>query len=100
MVVFILIIFYNISIRKKLLPEGGATFFRGGGGGGQFQGGGGGPNANFYRNPYNLLFSGGGVRTPYSPSGSAHAQASSILVIRMDCLRKTRAFISLHKRAV
>ena len=43
-------------------------FSRGGGvkpypGGG---GGGGGPNANFFRNPYTyLLFSRGGVRTPY-----------------------------------
>ena len=28
----------------------------------------GGPNANFYRNPYTyLLFSKGGVRTPYPP---------------------------------
>ena len=28
----------------------------------------GGPNANFYRNPYTyLLFSRGGVRTPYPP---------------------------------
>ena len=33
-----------------------------------FRGGGGGPNANFYRNPYTyLLFSRGGVRTPYPP---------------------------------
>ena len=31
-----------------------------------FPGGAGGPNANFYRNPYNLLFS-RGVRTPYPP---------------------------------
>ena len=40
-----------------------------------FPGGGGGPNANFYRKPYTyLLFSrgGGAVRTPLSPSGSAH----------------------------
>ena len=36
---------------------GGPTFFRGGGGG---------PNANFYGNPYNLLFS-RGVWTPYHP---------------------------------
>ena len=31
----------------------------------------GGPNANFYRNPYNLCFSKGGVRTPL-PLVSAH----------------------------
>ena len=37
---------------------GGPTFSRGD------------PNANFYRNPYNLWFS-RGVRTPYPPSGSA-----------------------------
>ena len=58
-------------ISKKLLfskdSEGvqlfqGGELFRGGGGGG----GGGGPNANFYRNPYNLWFS-RGVRTPYPP---------------------------------
>ena len=45
-------------------PEGGqhfpvgSNFFQGGGGGD--------PNANFYINPYNLLFS-SGVRTPYTP---------------------------------
>ena len=34
----------------------------------------GGPNANFYRNPYNLWFS-WEVRTPYPlPSGSAHGE--------------------------
>ena len=32
-----------------------------------FQGGGGGPNANFYRNPYNLSFS-RGESGPLSPS--------------------------------
>ena len=47
--------------------------FPGGGGVQLFQGGGGGPNANFYRNPYNLLFSRGwGGPDPYPPSGSAH----------------------------
>ena len=39
-----------------------------GGGGGGIQLFPGGPNANFYRNPYTyLLFSRGGVRTPYPP---------------------------------
>ena len=43
---------------------GGCQTFSGGGGGG----GGGGPNAYFFRNPYTyLLFSRGGVRTPYPP---------------------------------
>ena len=38
------------------------------GGGVQLFSKGGGPNANFYRNPYTyLLFSRGGVRTPYPP---------------------------------
>ena len=37
-----------------------------------FQGWGGHTNANFYRNPYNLLFS-GRSRPPIPPSGSAHA---------------------------
>ena len=46
-------------------PGGGGG---GGGGGSTFFQGGGGPNANFYRNPYTyLLFSRGGVRTPYPP---------------------------------
>ena len=53
--------------------ERGSNIFQGGGGGGPIfsSGGGGGPNANYYRNPYNLLFSkgGGGVGTPYSPLG-------------------------------
>ena len=31
-----------------------------------------GSNANFYRNPYNLLFSRGGGPDPLSPSGSVH----------------------------
>ena len=58
--------------------QGGPTYYRGGVQ--QFPGGptfsrGRGPNPNFYRNPYNLCFSrGGGVRTPYLPSGSAHDQ--------------------------
>ena len=48
-------------------PEG-VHYFSGGGVSNFFQGGGGGPNANFYRNPYTyLLFSRGGVRTPYPP---------------------------------
>ena len=52
----------------------GPLFSRGGGGVKLFPRGG--PNANFFRNPCTyLLFSrGGGVRTPYPPSGSAHGQ--------------------------
>ena len=78
-----------------------------------FPGGGGGGGATFSKGGgVQMLISiethitcyfpggGGGGPDPIFPSGSAHAQASSILVIRMDCLRKTRAFISLHKRAV
>ena len=49
-------------------PEG-PIIFQGGGGVKLFPGGGG-PNASFYRNPYTyLLFSKGGVRTPYLPLG-------------------------------
>ena len=56
--------------------RGSPTFSRGGGGGVQW-----GPNANFYRNPYNLSFSRGGSgplstlltrSCSLSPSGSAH----------------------------
>ena len=55
------------AVHYFLGPGGCPTFSRGGGGGG--------PNANFYRNPYTyLLFSRGSVRTPLSPSGSAHGQ--------------------------
>ena len=43
--------------------RGSPTFSRGGGGGGVQRG----PNANFYRNPYNLSFSRGGP-DPYPPS--------------------------------
>ena len=47
-------------------PE--AVHYIQGGGCPIFSRGGGGPNANFYRNPYTyLLFSRGGVRTPYPP---------------------------------
>ena len=53
----------NICQGVQLFPVGG-----GGGGGGRR-----GPNANFYRNPYNLWFSWGGVRTPYPLSRSAQA---------------------------
>ena len=46
--------------------RGGPLFSRGGGV--KLFPGGGGPNANFFRNPCTyLLFSGGGVRTPYPP---------------------------------
>ena len=46
--------------------RGGPLFSRVGGGSNFFQGGG--PNANFFRNPCTyLLFSRGGVRTPYPP---------------------------------
>ena len=47
----------------------GVQHFPGGWRSNVFQGGGG-PNTNFYRNL--VIFQGGGVRTPYSPSGSAH----------------------------
>ena len=55
-----------------------------------FQGGG--SNANFYRNPYNLLFSRGGP-DPLSPSGSVHyhspasGQCSGSVV---ECLTRDR----------
>ena len=48
-------------------PEG-VHYFPGGGGCQTFSKGGGCPNANFFRNPCTyLLFSRGGVRTPYPP---------------------------------
>ena len=44
--------------RRSIIFRGVSNFFQGGGG----------PNASFYRNPYTyLLFSRGGVRTPYPP---------------------------------
>ena len=53
-------------------PEG-FQHFPGGGGVQHFPGG---PNADFYRNPYNLCFPGaGGGPDPFSPSGSAHASS-------------------------
>ena len=61
--------------------RGGPTFTRGGvqlfprGGGG-----GGGPNANFYRNPYNLWFSRGGPYSLSPPSGSAHVMSHQYTV--------------------
>ena len=57
----------------RLLYQGsrrGPLYSVGGGGGevSNFFQGGGGPNANFYRNQYTyLLFSRGGVRSPYPP---------------------------------
>ena len=56
--------FPRIQRGSNILRVGGQTFSRGG------------PNANFYRNPYNLWFS-RGVRTPYPPSRSAHAWISN-----------------------
>ena len=57
-----------LLLRKYLYfakdPEG-VHYFRGGGGSNFFLGEG--PNANFYRNPNNLLVSREGVRTPYPP---------------------------------
>ena len=48
-------------------PEG-VHYFPGGGGECQTFSRGGGPNANFFRNPCTcLLFSRGGVQTPYTP---------------------------------
>ena len=59
---------------RKLLfqgSRGGPTFSRGGGRSYIFSRGS--PNGNFYRNPITCDFpGGGGVRTPYPPSGSAH----------------------------
>ena len=43
------------EVVQSLYFRGGSNFFQGRGGSNFFQGGGGGgPNANFYRNPYNL----------------------------------------------
>ena len=56
-----------------ILLQRGSNIFQGGWGGGLFPGG---PNANFYRNPNNLIiWGGGGSPTPYSPSGSEHGVA-------------------------
>ena len=75
-------------ISKKTITfqgfRGGPTFSRGGGGGGSKC-----PNANFYRNPYNLCFSRErGVRTPYPPSRSAHVFGCSF--------KKTKKNICVH----
>ena len=51
--------------------RGGPTFSRGVGGGPTYSRGGGVQLLIPYRNPYNLWFSRGGVRTPVLPSGSA-----------------------------
>ena len=54
-----ILILYQGSRGGPLFSRGGASNF--------FQGGGG-PNANFFRNPCTyMLFSRGGVRTPYPP---------------------------------
>ena len=54
-----ILILYQGSRGGPFFPGGVSNFF---------QGGGGGPNANFFRNPCTyLLFSRGGVRTPYPP---------------------------------
>ena len=49
-----------VLLQRKLYfskdPEGVQLFSRGGGGGG--------PNANFYRNPYNVIFQGWGGGGP------------------------------------
>ena len=59
------------SLQRKLYfskdPEGVQHFPWGGGDPTFVQGG---PNANFYRNPYNMIFQGGGALIP--PSGSAN----------------------------
>ena len=60
--------FYNRENYTFERSRGGPTFFRRGGGGGGFNFFHWGPNANFYRNPYNLWFSrGGGGPDPLSP---------------------------------
>ena len=74
-----------ISKKTISFKQRGSNFFKGGGWGGRatFSMGGGGPMGNFYRNPYNLWFSRGGEggRTPYPPSGSAHAISQLIFLI-------------------
>ena len=53
-----ILILYQGSRGGPLFSRGVSSFFKGGGG----------PNANFFRNPCTyLLFSRGGVRTPYPP---------------------------------
>ena len=76
-VFLVLSLFYNLQkgsngfISEKTIlilyqgSRGGPLFSRGGG---STYSRGGGPNANVYRNPYNLLFS-RGVRTHYPPPG-------------------------------
>ena len=49
-----------------------------------FQGGG--PKANFYRNPYNLCFSSGGVQTPHPPL-DPHMRISGVMFVCFDSLR-------------
>ena len=51
-----ILILYQLSRKVHYFPGGGPNFYQGG------------PNVTFYRNPYMyLLFSRGGVRTPYPP---------------------------------
>ena len=54
----------------------------GGGGGVQLFPGGGGPNANFYRNPYNLCVPGGGLDPLHPPSGSPHGYVHIQIITR------------------
>ena len=61
-------------ISKKTITfqgfRGGSNIFQGGGGGPTFSRGG--PNANFYRNPYNLWFSREGGSGPPIPPLDPH----------------------------
>ena len=57
----------------------GSKIFKGGGSPTLFPGGC--PNANFYRNPYNLWYL-RGVRTPYPPSGSVLGLFVSVLTVK------------------
>ena len=79
-----------LLLRKNILilyqgSRGGPLFSRGGGCVQLFQGG---PNANFYRNPYTyLLFSRGGVWTPYPPLDPHMGN----VIITGQCLSQSRS---------
>ena len=78
--------------------ERGSNIFQGGGGGGggPIFSSGGGPNANYYRNPYNLLFSrGGGSGPPIPPLGSMHARLSAAFSGYLVCRQTMWTLIRL-----
>ena len=69
--------YYRVNYTFPRIKRG-PTFFRGRGGMSNFFQGG--PNANFYRTPYNLLFTRGwGVQTPYPTPLDPHILVASIL---------------------